>query len=197
MRIILMRHGAPRVRFDEKMVAADFRHWVARYQLAGLDDMTSCDRALSIARQCAVVACSDLPRSLESAMRLEANNIVYSDALMREIELPHGSGRWPTPPLPTTFWLVTFRVLWFLGYHGNAESRRQIRERVDAAAAKLIELADEHRSVLFVGHGIINHLLARELLSRGWQGPKRPGRAHWQYGVYESSRHDCQGEALA
>ncbi|WP_456269585.1 phosphoglycerate mutase family protein [Kushneria sp. AK178] len=192
MKIILMRHGAPQVRFDERMVAADFRDWVARYQLAGLDELTRCERAFSVARECAAVVCSDLPRSLESALRLEAGNIVYSDPLMREIDLPHGSGRWPTPPLPTTFWLVTFRALWLLGYHGNAEGRRAVFSRAGAAASKLVELAGEHCSVLFVGHGMINHLLARELLSRGWQGPRRPGRAHWQYGVYE-----YQGQAIA
>lgn len=193
MKIVLMRHGAPRVRFNEKMAAADFRHWVARYQLAGLDELSLCQRAVAVAQECAAIVCSDLPRSLESAARLRAGEVVYSNALMRELEMPYCSGRWSTPALPTAFWLVTFRALWLAGYHGHVESRRQVADRVSAATGKLIDLACEHRSILFVGHGMINHLLARELLARGWQGPRRPGRAHWQYGVYKASERVLVG----
>jgi hypothetical protein len=50
---------------------------------------------------------------------------------------------------------------------------------------KLTELAAEHSHVLLVGHGFINHFIARELLKSGWTGPGRPGPEYWSYGVYE------------
>ncbi|MFC0267383.1 histidine phosphatase family protein [Kushneria aurantia] len=181
---MLMRHGASQEEVGGRMAAADFRGWVARYRLAGITGDSRCERAATIARECAVVACSDLPRSLESAARLEAHNVVVSDNLLREIDLPHGSGRWPTPALPISVWLITFRLLWLFGYHGHAESRHEVRIRIRHAADRLVALARDHHSVLFVGHALFNQLLARELLARGWLGPRRPGSSHWQYGVY-------------
>lgn len=55
------------------------------------------------------------------------------------------------------------------------------------AALRLIELAEEHQKVLLVGHGFINHFIAKELQKGGWYGPTRPGKRFWSYGTYEQA----------
>jgi hypothetical protein len=37
---------------------------------------------------------------------------------------------------------------------------------------------------MLVGHGFINYFIAKELLSRDWAGPLKPGSNYWQYGEY-------------
>lgn len=51
-----------------------------------------------------------------------------------------------------------------------------------------MKLAKEYESVLFVGHGIFNRLLAKELKSLGWCGPSNPGSKYWSFGVYENQK---------
>ncbi|WMP19050.1 hypothetical protein [Thiothrix lacustris] len=48
-----------------------------------------------------------------------------------------------------------------------------------------IWLAEEYGSVLLVGHGIMNRLLAKELHKQGWQVELSPSSKHWAFGVYE------------
>jgi len=57
--------------------------------------------------------------------------------------------------------------------------------RASEAVEKLSEIAQEYESVLFVGHGVYNRILAKELSRHGWSGPKNPGSNHWEFGVYE------------
>ncbi|WP_231886464.1 hypothetical protein [Methylomonas methanica] len=40
-------------------------------------------------------------------------------------------------------------------------------------------------SVLLVGHGLMNYLIAQQLRANGWHGPAKPGKRFWEYGVYE------------
>lgn len=74
-------------------------------------------------------------------------------------------------------WIVLVRVLWVLGFSRNGESLRNAKKRANHAAARLVELAEEHQQILLVGHGFINYFIAKELRKRGWSGPSRPGRA--------------------
>jgi len=56
----------------------------------------------------------------------------------------------------------------------------QRRERADRVADRLCELADEHGSVLVVGHGMFNRFVATPPAgSAGWSGPGMLPREHW------------------
>ncbi|ANF57104.1 histidine phosphatase family protein [Halotalea alkalilenta] len=185
-RIVLMRHGEPEARFDQRIPAAELRQWVARYHRAGLKSHSHCSDAQAVADDCVAVVCSDLPRAMESVQRLKrCDALVLSDPALREIEFPHGPGRWPTPALPPAAWLALFRVLWLFGYRGNAESLGEARRRARHGANTLAQLSERHDSVLFVGHAMFNVLVARSLLKQGWRGPRRPGSRHWRYAIYE------------
>lgn len=72
-----------------------------------------------------------------------------------------------------------------MGFSSNGESFRASRVRATAGAEMLKNAAVEYGSVLLVGHELINHFIAKELLITGWQGPKSPGKRHWEFGVYQ------------
>ena len=66
----------------------------------------------------------------------------------------------------------------------NAEHIAKAKERAALGAIKLQEYSEKYGTVILIGHGFINRFIARELLSRGWSGPKIPGNRYWAYGVY-------------
>jgi len=130
-----------------------------------------------------VVVCSHLVRSVESAKALGCSEVHVKDPLFCETAIPHfdiGS-----VPLPISVWIVVLRLLWLFGFSGNGESLIDARRRARQAAERLVELAEEYKNVLLVGHGLINHFIAKELQKIGWLGPSKPGNGFWGYGIYE------------
>lgn len=185
MRIILVRHGKPDTPNAAALRARDFTDWIDRYNSAHLcSDSKPTAEIIDRARNCNAVVCSHLSRSLESASALGLTQITYSDKLFREMEMP--SWHFPSPHLAPQIWAVLFRVFWFLGFSSNAESFQQAKARALEAAEKLLTLAQTHRSVVFIGHGLLNRYIAKALLAHSWQGPTNPGKDYWKYGVYES-----------
>lgn len=89
--------------------------------------------------------------------------------------------------LPVSVWIIVLRVLWIFGFAKNGESFLNARRRAKHAASMLIEYAEEYNSVLLVGHGFMNYLIAKELRKRSWVGPPEPGRGYWEYGAYEKA----------
>ena len=87
--------------------------------------------------------------------------------------------------LKPSVWAVIFRILWFAGYSHNAESITKGRSRVKEAARLLITEAESKQSVLLVGHGILNRMIAKELVHSGWTGPSTPNGGYWSASVYD------------
>ena len=187
MEITLLRHGKPIIPSLKKLSASAFYEWVQEYNTSGLSPSSKpTTEAFSCANECNAIVCSDLPRSIESAKALNAGDIVLSNAIFNEAGLP--AANWHTLKLSPKIWAVTFRVLWLLGYSRNSESFRESKARAIEAVKKLTEIAHEYESVLFVGHGVYNRILANELRRSGWSGPKNPGSKHWSMGVYECKK---------
>lgn len=184
MKIVIMRHGKPAVPVIDSLKACELPAWLEAYDSAGINQTQKpLATAVGIAAGCNSVVCSDLPRSTQSAEALNLRHIHLSDPVFREIGLPYAN--WNMPRLPPKVWVALFRTLWFLGYSSNGESLRSARLRARAGSEQLKKIAAEYGSVLFVGHGLINHLIAKELLTSGWQGPRSPGKRHWEFGVYQ------------
>jgi broad specificity phosphatase PhoE len=189
-----MRHGRP---------AFDHRGWIApremaahivRYNLAGiqanvaaealaLGDRQAYAAARLAARDVGCIVASDLLRSVESARSLANGNEVLCEPLFREADMPYGIWGWPV--LPYRLWCAVFRIAWLCGFSALAESRADAELRARDAAQRLMELARQHGSVLLVGHGVMNRLIARALLARGAVMPRRLGSGYWSAGVYD------------
>jgi len=183
MEIVILRHGKPDISASEKLKAREMREWIESYDSAGID-RTHVPPVIAIekAAQCKAVVCSDLKRSVESAETLKAGHVSLSDAVFREFSLPYME--WHSFRLSPMIWAAFFRMLWFAGFSAGGESFRASKRRVKRGADKLKEVAAERGSVLFVGHGLYNYFLSKELRSTGWQGPMNPGKQYWEFGVY-------------
>lgn len=184
MRIVLLRHGRPHVPNYKSLKAGQVGQWIEAYNAAGLTaDHKPPQRAIEIAATCNMVVCSDLPRSIESAKALGVESINVVEPVFREV----GLSFWNLPMLKMTpkAWAVFFRLAWFCGYASNSESVWEARTRASSGAARLKELAEINGAILFVGHGLLNKFLAKELLSSGWKGPNNPGAKYWDFGTYE------------
>ena len=181
--IALLRHGKPKALSSAPISACQFSEWISRYDDSGIAENSAPAKAnLEYANKCDVLVCSSLPRSIQSAELLSSDQPLVSDKLFCEAGMPCAQRK--TLKLPPKVWAVLFRVFWYFGYSRNSESYSDARKRASMAAHKLVALAEEHRSVMLVGHGIINRLIARELKSLGWSGPANPGSLYWDYRIY-------------
>lgn len=183
MEIFLLRHGKPDIPPLDGVSPLTFGCWIQAYNAAGLDQQEiASQQALNNAAQCRVIVCSALKRSLESARALEAEKIILSDPVFNEAGLPFGKRSWPK--LSPQLWAIYYRILWLIGYFSGSESYEQTKIRAKTATRQLHDLALKHKSVLLVGHGVFNRMLARELRNLGWQGPSSPGTDYWHAGCY-------------
>jgi broad specificity phosphatase PhoE len=186
VRIILLRHGKPEAISDAPISAYEFRKWIQLYNESGIaEDSTPSTESIACASSSNAVLCSTLLRSKKSAELITKSVSLNADKGLCEAGMPHAE--WSTIKISPKYWSVFFRVLWYLGYANHSESYSEATARARGAATKLIASAKVNDSVLFVGHGIFNRLVAKELRSRGWSGPRNPGSKYWAYGVYKKS----------
>lgn len=185
MEIAILRHGKPSAFPSENRISASaFYEWVQSYNASSLDQSSiPTGIALAYANECGITVSSSLQRSIDSAIALNKDKFTLSDAVFMEAGMPSAS--WNFLKLPPNLWAVIFRVLWVCGYSNESESITEANTRAAKAAVKLVALAQTHQRVLFVGHGVFNRLLAKELRRMGWSGPKNPGSSYWSFGVYE------------
>ena len=164
MEIVLLRHGKPKVDLKGYLSVKELKQLVEDYTQSSIQDMP--DNKLKKKFSDHFVVCSDLVRSKESAKRLDLNNIDLSDALFKEADLPHFENNFVI--LPVVSWVILLRILWLLGFKKNAESFLQAKERSKCAAEKLIGLAEHNKKIIVVGHGLMNKLIGKQLLKKGW-----------------------------
>lgn len=185
MRITILRHGKPDFEWGRIVKGKEIRNLAKSYDSAGVIGSPS-QESTNLSKYHNIVVCSDIPRSLQSAEAIGATNIHLSDPVFREMNIPYFDNI--SIKLPVQLWGVILRGLWFLGFSKNTESIFTAKNRAKLASQKLIELASQHESVLFVGHGFINHYIAKNLLANDWSGPSSPGRKYWEFGVYEYNK---------
>jgi len=182
LRITILRHGEPDFEWERSVRGGELRRLKKAYDAAGIVGNPPATTRFLV-EQHSFVVCSDLSRSLRSAEAIGVQAVHLSDPLFREMDIPYFDNI--SLKLPLKLWAVVLRGLWFLGFSKNAESHVVAKNRARQVSEKLIELATEHHSVLFVGHGFLNHYIAKELLTRSWAGPSSPGKKYWEYGTYE------------
>jgi broad specificity phosphatase PhoE len=177
LQILLVRHGRPAVDYRTRIPGSAFGAWLRSYDEAPLD-VTFLPPADLRARVSTIgwIASSPLRRSRESAALLAPGRPVVCDALFAEAGIP--STIHVSLALRPRHWTLLLRVAWLCGWSRGAESVHEARRRAHRAAARLVELAREHRSVILIGHGEINRMISRVLRRMGWHGPVS-GSAYW------------------
>jgi broad specificity phosphatase PhoE len=182
MRIALVRHGKPTLEAS-RIPAERLDGWIDAYNRAGIDPARPPPpRLRELAVSSAYTLSSDLPRAVESLRALDPQRPGRAERIFRETGLP----RLPSSPvrLHPQLWAAVARVGWFLGWSSGTESPAAARRRAREAARRLADLAAAHGSVLLVGHGIFNALLAWELRAASWRGPLWPTGSYWSTAVY-------------
>jgi len=187
MKIVLMRHGKPETdlhtKLNQKYNMHELVSMLRKYENCNLNENQTPDKlSINISKQCNVCVCSNLPRSIQSAKLLGIDQPIIDD-LSHELRVPNLV--LPSPQLSMRTWVYFYFGIWLLGYSKDSESVREIRNRATIASKKLIKLAEENESTLFVGHGVINRFIGRALLKKGWQRPKKREESYWDFVVYE------------
>ena len=181
MQITLLRHGKPNISFNGFLKGRYLKDFAESYQQSVIIDIPP-ENTLNMAKQNNIIVCSSLARSINSAKALDESKILTASEVFQETKVPHCSSG--SISLPIKAWIVIHRFAWLLGYSHNGESFSATKQRAKLAANELIRLANEYKSVLLVGHGLMNFFIARVLIANNWTGPFHPGSKHWSYGVY-------------
>jgi broad specificity phosphatase PhoE len=185
LNIILARHGQPDFDYGVRLASRDMPACIERFNQAQVLLEGVPGAARELAASSAVLLSSTLRRSMLSAQHLAGDRNVIAEALFREADLPYANWAWPR--LSFSAWTVLFRVGWYCGFSAHGESYAAAKSRARRAAQRLIGLARDTGPVFLVGHGIMNRLIARELLACGALGPKHPDSGWWRPSVYQVS----------
>lgn len=182
--IVLVRHGRSSLRVPKRIASDTLRSTARRYNEAGIRSTPRPPARLRRqARTAGLIVCSDARRAIESAQALDSTREPLIDRLFREAGLPLDT--WVPLRLGFDTWVLIAGIAWFRGWSAGGESLAEARSRARVAVRRLIHLATRHGSVLLVGHGVFNTLIAAELQRRGWQGPIwRPIASYWESATY-------------
>ncbi len=185
MEISLIRHGKSKHIDNNKIAFNEFNDWIGKYDDGGVFEEKSYPLdTLEKVSTANIVITSDLKRSIDSAKLLNPDLIAISSSLFRETELPVPSKKLGGLKFKPSLWAVILRCLWFTGYSNGCESLSSAKQRANKAAEELVEYAQKYRSVVFVGHGFINLLIAKELQKMEWKGKRKTDSRHWSCTTY-------------
>jgi broad specificity phosphatase PhoE len=180
MEISLIRHGKSQLTENEKVTSLEFKKWVEKYDYLGVYEESAYPSAtLEKVATANIVITSDLKRAVESARLLKPVTKIISDPLFRETELPSNSSQLFNVKLKPSIWAIVLRILWFSGYSYECESLNKAKSRANKSSQQLIDYANEYKSVVLVGHGFFNMLIAKELRKKGWKGKSKRDAKHW------------------
>lgn len=179
LEVVLARHGRPDLPpVLPRITGRELGGWERRYNDAGIAGSPPPPLSLQqLATGCGCIVASDLERARQSAARLAGGRDIVIEPLLREACLPSSLG---CPiRLPARSWVVIGRVAWWLGAGAPAETLAATRQRAQRAAESLVALAEQHGTVLVVGHGTFNRFLATRLRRMGWRGPRLLPVPYW------------------
>jgi broad specificity phosphatase PhoE len=184
MRVVLIRHGKPGAVDAAPIRGHDIGRWVRQYDDAGItNELPPPAVACELVSSAGCVLVSHLPRARQSAAWLAASKEVRVDPELREAALPVSLAS--SIRLSPEVWVVVARVAWWFNWRTSDETIAMARQRASRMADRLAALALEHGSVVAVGHGMFNQLVASELRRRGWRGPRVLPRGYWSVAQFE------------
>ena len=163
MRIGLVRHFPVQEPWPSGWITASYlQDWRARYDAAEVRPGPIDVGAVAWQR----CFSSDLKRAYVTAQVAYAGTILQTP-LLREVEtLPFATGRLR---LPLWAWRLCYRLAWLTGHKSQRPARDDLNRRIRAMADQL-EADSVH--TLVVSHAGVMHYLRKELLRRGFRGPR-------------------------
>ncbi|GHA53602.1 phosphoglycerate mutase family protein [Pontibacter akesuensis] len=166
--IFLIRHARPTVSRKGLFSASDASTYISDYDTAQVEEFVLQHEAIPY-RQIKKVYCSTLVRSQLTARAIFGEEVaLVQEPVFREFERRIFS--LPLVRLPIKVWLLSARLLWFMGLNSQGiETFREARARARQAADILAQDAAAHQTTVLVAHGLLNGFIRRELRRMGWQ----------------------------
>lgn len=156
--------------------------WISRYDLSDTGSDMPPQSSQTLASSALRIISSPLPRALSSLTALECEPDII-DEVFREADLP--IFHIPAFRLPPIIWASVFRVMWLCGISRKVEPLGIVKQRAVQAADILVTSAKvSNGPVLLMGHGVMNRLIGRELISLGWKECRRQGNGYWNARIY-------------
>lgn len=184
MRIILVRHGEPKIDQQRWIGHKGFIAFMDAYRDAGLmPESAPPEYTANLTRGITRVFTSELPRSIDSARALLPDAEFISDEVFTEA--PLAPPRIPGLRMKVPGWAVVSRVAWHGGYSPRIENFRQSRRRAQKALHILLDAAAEDGTVVLVGHGYFNAILGRMLRLKGFVRTGSHRAEFWNTVVYD------------
>lgn len=167
-RIFLIRHARPDLPGHGLFSDKDARKYISDYDAAAVEEFVLEHETIPH-EEIDKVYCSTLPRSQLTAKAIFGEKVQLKiDKTFREFERRIFS--LPYLRLPIKLWLVSARLLWFLGFNSkDIETFAEARQRARSCAETLAADAGKHHTTVLVAHGLLNNFIRRELQKMGWQ----------------------------
>jgi broad specificity phosphatase PhoE len=185
MQISFIRHGRSSHLHSRFMTAQEFQGWIQQYNEEGIikeEEIPS--ETVQAVRTAKLVISSSARRAVQSAALLTGSLSFVQNPIFCEAELPVYLKMPKWMKLKPNVWTVLYRTAWLIGYNGDTESYEQAKFRAKQAADLLVGYAVFYQKVVLVGHGFMNDMIAKELRSRGWNGPAVTNHSHWGCTTY-------------
>lgn len=179
-KIVLVRHGRSGHEHSGWMNREQFLRWREAYEAAGINpnDLPPQDLCVA-AKETGVLVASVTRRAVDSAKALAPGREILTSELLVELELlPPALG---PVRLPLIGWALTFGGRWLVRtLLRRPQFSSDEQQRLQAASAWLIQLAEKHGSVMAVTHASLRSALREELVRAGWRDDIPSGRLrHW------------------
>ncbi|MCR8634929.1 histidine phosphatase family protein [Paenibacillus radicis (ex Xue et al. 2023)] len=167
MKIGLVRHFRVLKQLPEK-------RWISPEELTRwFDEYDTCDIEIGQTDLSSVewkrCYSSDLPRAAATAQTIFNGEIIFMKDL-REIHYPLFS-KMINQPLPFMLWAILIRTAWFINHKCLTENKADVQSRINAALDHILKPEFEE-DVLIVSHGALMMNMRKELIRRGFSGPK-------------------------
>lgn len=179
MKVGLVRHFKVRKPFPRTALGtqAELMRWFDEFDVAEIEEGTV-DLSGIPWHRC---YSSDLPRAMKTAESIYSGEIIQMEAL-REVR------PYPVSPkrdfrLPLQLWSILARLAFAVSHSSQLENQAILGKRIRLACDEILSHGDEN--VLVVSHAMVMIQLRRELLSRGFQGPRFGIPAHGTLYVFE------------
>lgn len=187
MRIVLIRHGRPKIDLDtirfKRMSSVQMGDVIKNYKVSDLSEKQKIPlKTQQLVQNTNTIFASNIVRAISSAKLLTKQEVAV-DAVFAESDHPYYN--WQKPKLYFFTWAVAYRIMWFFGFKANGEAIKLGRKRAKLAAKKLEAAAITHQQTILFGHGIINRLIASALKKRGWRQVENSGHTYWSYIILE------------
>ena len=167
-RIFLIRHARPNLPKNGLFSYKAASQYITDYDAAAVEEFVLEHESIPY-DEIDKVYCSTLPRSQLTAKAIFGDSVLLKiDKAFREFERRMFS--LPLLRMPIKLWLVSARILWFMGFNSkDIETFEQAKQRARQCAEILASDAAEHNTTVLVAHGLLNNFIRKELQRMGWR----------------------------